>query len=207
MLMKVCGMKYSDNISALASLKPDMMGFIFYPKSKRFVDKKVLEMSFREFDENISKVAVFVNKSAEFIASDLVGLHFDYIQLHGKEPIEEVIKLKNYGYKIIKAFPMSNAFEWDRTEAYEAYCDYFVFDTSSPNHGGSGQQFDWNILKNYQGKTPFLLSGGISIQDIEQIKKFQHPQLAGIDINSKFEIEPGLKDIDLVQKMIKEFRR
>lgn len=207
MILKVCGMKHSENILALEDLKPDMMGFIFYPKSKRYVDKKVLKKSFLKGDKNIDKVAVFVNESAKHMASELAGLDFKYIQLHGKEPIEEIIKLKSFGYKIMKAFPMSNAFEWERTEAYEAYCDYFVFDTSSPNHGGSGQQFDWNILKNYQGKTPFLLSGGISIQDIEQIKKFQHPQLAGIDINSKFEIEPGLKDIDLVQKMIKEFRR
>lgn len=207
MILKVCGMKYAENISALGELKPDMMGFIFYPKSKRFVDKKVLEKSFLEFDKNISKVAVFVNESVKFIASSLEGLSFDYIQLHGKESVEEIIKLKSYGYKIIKAFPMSDEFDWSKTKEYESHCDYFLFDTSTPKHGGSGKQFDWNILKNYHGLTPFLLSGGISLHDMAKIKAFHHPQFSGIDANSKFEIEPGLKDIDLVQKMIKELRK
>lgn len=200
-------MKYTENILALGELKPNMMGFIFYPKSKRFVDKNILEKSFLEFDKNIAKVAVFVNESYKFIASSLEGLSFDYIQLHGKEPIEEVIKLKTFGYKIIKAFPMSIEFDWSKTNKYEGHCDYFLFDTSTPKHGGSGKQFDWDILKNYHGQTPFLLSGGLSIQDIKKIKLFQHPQFAGIDANSKFEIESGLKDIDLVQRMIKELRK
>lgn len=200
-------MKYAENILALGELNPNMMGFIFYPKSKRFVDKKVLKKSFLEIDKNIAKVAVFVNESAKFIASSLEGLSFDYIQLHGKEPIEEVFKLKTFGYKIIKAFPMSAEFEWSKTNEYEGHCDYFLFDTSTPKHGGSGKQFDWDILKNYHGQTPFLLSGGISIPDMEKIKLFQHPQFAGIDANSKFEIEPGLKDIDLVQKMITDLRK
>jgi len=207
MIVKVCGMKYSKNISTLGELKPNVMGFIFYAKSKRFVNKQILKESFMKLDKNIDKAAVFVNESAEFIASELEGLDFNYIQLHGKESVEEIIKLKSFGYKITKAFPMSNEFDWNATKEYEGHCEYFVFDTSTPKHGGSGKQFDWNILKNYKGKTPFLLSGGISIQDLERIKIFRHPQLAGIDINSKFEIEPGLKDIDMVQKMIKELRR
>ncbi len=207
MILKVCGMKYPDNILPLAEEKPDMMGFIFYPKSKRYVDKKDLKKTFLKCDKNIDKVAVFVNEPAKFIASELEGLNFKYIQLHGKETVDEIIKLKKCGYKIIKAFPMSNDFDWSLTKEYEQYCEYFVFDTSTPKHGGSGLQFDWNLLKNYTDQTPFLLSGGISIQDMERIKIFQHPQFSGIDINSKFEIEPGLKNIDLVKRMIKEFRK
>lgn len=207
MIIKVCGMKHTDNILAIGELNPNMMGFIFYAKSKRYVDKKVLEKSFLEFDKNIAKVAVFVNETVKAIASTLEGLSFDYIQLHGKEPLDEIFKLKTFGYKIIKAFPMSTKFDWSQINEYEGHCDYFLFDTSTPKHGGSGKQYDWNILKNYHGQTPFLLSGGISIQDMEKIKLFQHPQFAGIDANSKFEIEPGLKDIDLVQRMIKELRK
>lgn len=206
MILKVCGMKYAENISALGELKPDMMGFIFYPKSKRFVDQKVLAKSFLTLGKSIAKVAVFVNESAQFIASTLEGLSFDYIQLHGKESVTEIIKLKSFGYKIIKAFPMSAEFDWSKTNEYEGHCDYFLFDTSTPKYGGSGKQFEWDILKNYQGQTPFLLSGGISIHDMEKIKSLHHPQFSGIDANSKFEIEPGLKDIDLVQKMFNELR-
>lgn len=206
MILKVCGMKYAENILALGELEPDMMGFIFYPKSKRFVDQKVLAKSFLSLDKSIAKVAVFVNESAQFIASTLEGLSFDYIQLHGKESVEEIIKLKSFGYKIIKAFSMSNDFDWSDTNKYKGYCNLFLFDTSTPKHGGSGKQFNWEILDDYCGPTPFLLSGGISINDMERIKAFRHPQFSGIDANSKFEIEPGLKDIDLVQKMFNELR-
>jgi len=200
-------MKYSNNMRAIEAIKPDFMGFIFYPKSKRFVDSKDLSAHLKALDKSISKVAVFVNEPTESIISKIKGLPFDYLQLHGQEALSEVIKLKEAAYKIIKAFPMDSNFNWAKTDEYEGYCEYFLFDTSSPNHGGSGQKFDWNMLQNYQGETPFLLSGGISRSDVAQIKLFSHPKFSGIDINSKFEIVPGLKDPQLIHDFIKELKR
>jgi len=207
MKVKICGLKQSENILEITSLRPDFMGFIFYPKSKRLVNMNEIEESFQKIDDGIKKVAVFVNETAENISQILNGFEFDFIQLHGNESPETVKELKLKGYQIIKAFSMKTGFDFKLLQNYKGISDYFLFDTATPQYGGSGKKFNWDLLENYQGKTPFLLSGGISLKDAEEIKKLHHTRLAGIDVNSGFEIEPGLKDIDLLEKFIKVIRK
>lgn len=207
MKIKICGLKQTENIRAIDELQPDFMGFIFYPKSKRFVNLNDISKSFQKIDDEIKKVAVFVNETADNINQILNGFSFDIIQLHGSESAETVEELKSMGYQIIKAFSMKTGFDFKLLHQYERLCDYFLFDTATPQFGGSGIKFNWDILKQYKGPTPFLLSGGISINDINDIQNLKHPQFTGVDVNSGFEIEPGLKDIDLLEKFIKEIRR
>lgn len=200
-------MKYEENIQGIGDLNPDYMGFIFYPLSKRQVSIAELQKAFDLLDHPIKKVAVFVNEPIENIIKIVQEFPFDLLQLHGKETVEEVMKLKEAGFLIMKAFSIQDDFNWKEPEKYEGLCEFFLFDTSTPKYGGSGQKFDWKLLQNYQGKTPFFLSGGISVSDTEEILKLHHPLFYGIDINSRFEIEPGLKDIHLVQKFIKELSK
>lgn len=206
MKIKICGLKQSKNIQEVNLLHPDFMGFIFYPKSKRWVNMSEILGSFQNIHKDTKKVAVFVNESAESITSILTSYDFDAIQLHGEESPETVKVLKAKGYQMIKAFSIRTGFNFNLLHKYEELCDYFLFDTATPLYGGSGKKFNWDLLKEYHGSTPFLLSGGISINDADDIQKLKHPQLFGIDINSGFEIEPGLKDINLLHRFIKEIR-
>lgn len=203
MKIKICGLKQAENIDAIHPLNPDLMGFIFYPKSKRFVDMESIVNTFERIDSSIKKVAVYVNESAEEIHRQIKSFNFDYIQLHGKEIPETVSELKSMGYGVIKAFSVDSEFDFKVTEAYDGICDYLLFDTATPLYGGSGKKFNWEILSHYKGQTSFLLSGGININDVDEIKSFSHDKLAGVDVNSGFEIEPGLKDVDLLKKFIK----
>ncbi len=207
MKIKICGLKQSENIQEINELQPDFMGFIFYPKSKRWVDLNNISKSFQKIDDGIKKVGVFVNETTENINQILNGFDFDVIQLHGSESPETVKKLKSKAYQVIKVFSMKTGFDFSLLQQYQGLCDYFLFDTATPKYGGSGIKFNWDLLKQYNGSTPFLLSGGISINDINEIQNLKHPQFVGVDVNSGFEIEPGLKDIDLLEKFIKEIRR
>jgi phosphoribosylanthranilate isomerase len=204
MKIKICGLKNPENIQSIARLNPDWMGFIFYKKSKRFVDMNLIKNKFDGIGKSIGKVAVFVNDHTEEIYSKIDSFGFDYVQLHGKESPDAAADLQSKGYRVIKAFNIKPDFDFHLTKEYENLCDFFLFDTATPLHGGSGNQFNWDILRNYRGETPFLLSGGIKIQDAVRIKNLQHPLLKGVDVNSGFETEPGLKDVGLLEKFIKE---
>lgn len=206
MKLKICGLKQSENIREINELRPDFMGFIFYPKSKRFVEMKSIEEVFRNIDAQITKTAVFVNESVEYMQNILKNYGFNAAQLHGNEKPGTALELKKMGYLLIKAFSINDNFNFELPHQFEGVCDYFLFDTATKQYGGSGKKFNWDLLENYQGQTPFLLSGGISLNDVREIKMLQHPLMAGIDVNSGFEIEPGLKDIDLLKKFIKEIR-
>jgi len=202
MFIKVCGLKEKANILAIDSLSIDFMGLIFYEKSPRFVeDTADIPVT------NTPKVGVFVNSSLEYILGKIQKYQLKYIQLHGNESIDfvkeiyEEIKEKNI--KIIKAVSIDNEIDDIFLSAFVPFCAYFLFDTKGKNHGGNGVKFNWKILENYQLKTPFLLSGGISIDDATEIKKIKHAQFAGIDINSKFEIEAGLKNVTMIEEFIK----
>jgi len=202
MFIKVCGLKEKANILAIDSLSIDFMGLIFYEKSPRFVeDTADIPVT------NTPKVGVFVNSSLEYILGKIQKYQLKYIQLHGNESIDfvkeiyEEIKEKNI--KIIKAVSIDNEIDNIFLSAFVPFCAYFLFDTKGKNHGGNGVKFNWKILENYQLKTPFLLSGGISIDDATEIKKIKHAQFAGIDINSKFEIEAGLKNVTMIEEFIK----
>jgi phosphoribosylanthranilate isomerase len=196
MIVKICGMGDKERMHQLATMPIDMLGFIFYSKSPRYVIGKIDPDEIAKLPEHIQKVGVFVNTSKEQILELANIYHLTTFQLHGIETSELCSELKSEGFNIIKAFNLNYENDY---KAYAPYCEYFLFDTPSEQHGGTGQKFDWGLLKNYTGSTPFLLSGGIGPEDIEAIKKIDHPQFIGIDINSKFEIEPGVKDIPLLE--------
>ncbi|WP_029905237.1 phosphoribosylanthranilate isomerase [Prevotella sp. 10(H)] len=201
MKIKVCGMKNPDNIKELAKLPIDFMGMIFYEKSPRFAN----ELTFDDVNilpPYIEKVGVFVNAGKDYIMEKVNKYNLDLVQLHGSESVE-LCKELNETIPVIKAFNVADASDFEQTKSYEEVCSYFLFDTKTPQHGGSGQKFDWQILDSYTGNRYFFLSGGISSEDIDDIKKIQHPKFYGIDLNSRFETEPGLKDIKRLQQFIK----
>ena len=203
MIIKVCGMRDAANIRELELLDIDWMGFIFYPGSPRYVER-----SLDYIPSKVKKIGVFVDQDLQIVREKAKQNKLDAIQLHGSEPPRYCIDLHEEGYKVIKSFGIDEdgLIPLAQLDAYEGKCDYFLFDRKTTLHGGSGRKFDWSRLSDYQGDTPFLLSGGISPEDVEEIKSFVHPRFAGIDINSRFEIEPALKDIERIKKFIKEFR-
>jgi phosphoribosylanthranilate isomerase len=206
MIIKICGMRDSVNIKEIAKLNPDWLGFIFYPKSKRYVGIDFNPEIVLSLMPDIQTVGVFVNEDFENLMQIAGRFHFSLLQLHGNESPEYCINAGKEGYKIMKAFGIHSEFDWNTLNAYAHACDYFLFDTSTKNYGGSGQKFDWDILSKYNGNKPFLLSGGITPEDVQQIKQIKYPAFAGIDINSGFEIEPGLKDTNKAACFIKEIR-
>jgi len=202
MFIKICGMRDSANILDIASLKPDLMGFIFYSKSRRYVGEDFDPAIIRSVMPEVRTVGVFVNDDVELILQQVKKYSLDFVQLHGNESPVSCHKIQEKGVKVLKAFGIHANFDWKALESYIGFCDYFLFDTSTKDYGGSGTKFDWSILKNYKLQYPFVLSGGIGPEDAENIKKLKHPSLAGIDINSKFEIEAGFKDIDKLRKFM-----
>lgn len=205
MKIKVCGMKYPENIKELSLLPIDYMGMIFYDKSPRYVDDNLNGSDVDTVPQKIKLTGVFVNADLEYIAEKIVRYGLDIIQLHGNET-PDFCKDLNKTMPVIKAISVADVSDLENTKQYEGTIDYLLFDTKTPQHGGSGQKFDWNILNEYKSETPFLLSGGISLDDVEAIKKIKHPKFAGIDLNSKFETEPGLKDIELLNRFIKQLK-
>lgn len=198
-------MKFPENIKAVATLHPDFMGFVFYPKSPRFAEP--LDVSvLNSLPPTIKKIGVFVNENLENILTTVYKYNLDGVQLHGTEMMKMCRKLRKAGLIVIKAFPVAEAYNFKVTKRYEGTCNYFLFDTKTDSYGGSGVKFDWGILDEYVGKTPFLLSGGIEADDAEAILKIEHPKFAGIDLNSKFEIKPGEKNLELLKEFIKKVR-
>ncbi len=197
-------MKSPDNISQLAQLPIDFMGMIFYQKSPRYVEKLTLS-DLSVLPRYIERVGVFVNAKRDFILEKVNEYGLDLIQLHGNES-PSFCKELNETLPIIKAFSIADISDIEQTKAYEGLWGYFLFDTKTPQHGGSGLKFDWEILNEYKGNTPFFLSGGISAEDAERIREIKHPLLYGLDLNSKFETEPGVKDIELLKQFIKQIK-
>ncbi|AEE52819.1 phosphoribosylanthranilate isomerase [Haliscomenobacter hydrossis] len=214
MRVKVCGMRDMENIVALSQVPIDFIGFIFYPLSPRFAaaNKKLEKWLAKESPQalkSIARVGVFVNSELEDVLNKVHDYELDYIQLHGSERAEycmELFSLWSFSSirraAIIKAFSVDANFDFETVKAYEPYCKYFLFDTKGASFGGNGEQFDWSLLEKYQGEVPFFLSGGIAEESAEAIKRLKHPMLAGVDINSKFETAPGLKDIASIQRFI-----
>ncbi len=200
-LVKVCGMRNSQNIQSLIALKPDFIGFIFYEKSKRYVGNLLDINQLNQIPEGIKKVGVFVNETEENVLNISKKYNLDYAQLHGEESSEFCKNLKEKGIKIIKAFSVDESFDFNTTKNYENCADFFLFDTKTPEKGGSGITFDWQVLEKYTGNIPFLLAGGIDENNFEKAINIIHKQIVGLDLNSKFEIEPGLKDIEKIEKI------
>ncbi|MWB96046.1 phosphoribosylanthranilate isomerase [Flavobacterium sp. GA093] len=194
MKIKICGMKYPDNILEVGALLPDYMGFIFWEKSARYFDGEIPELP-----KSIKKVGVFVNESVENIIQKITKHNLQAVQLHGKESVEFCEDLKgkiDSSVEIIKVFSVGDDFDFDVLKPFENVCNYFLFDTKGKLPGGNGTTFDWKILDNYKSEKPFFLSGGIGIEEIPTIVKLKLPIYA-IDVNSRFEIEPGLKNVQL----------
>ena len=196
MELKVCGLKFKENIREVMEVRPDYIGLIFYEKSPRFIDG--LEQDFVRTLAGVKKVGVFVNSDSEFVFSTVEKYGLDMVQLHGDETLDQAKELHSRNIEIIKVFSVKDKLPPD-WKAYKPFSKYFLFDTSTANFGGSGQHFDWDIL--HEVTHPFFLSGGIRAEDIENIKKLQWSNLIGIDVNSKVELTPGMKDIKKVKKL------
>jgi len=213
MIIKVCGMRDSQNIQALLELPVDLMGLIFYKKSSRNVLDSQAAAIVAASGDKVKRVGVFVDEDVEVIVQKVAKFQLQYVQLHGKETADDCYDLlaksaKTFGcedeLKIIKAFSVDEHFDFSSNKAYTPYCEYFIFDTKGKNAGGNGFQFDWNLLKEYKERTPFLLSGGIDANSAKAIQALNFPKMIGVDLNSKFESSPALKDIDLLTSFIDE---
>jgi len=202
-------MKYANNIEQVTALQPDYLGFIFYEKSARHFDAIIPQIP-----DSIKKVGIFVDETIAVVIEKINTHHLQAVQLHGDEPPEYCLKLKRYyediadeKLEIIKVFSIKNEFNFEVLKPYDTVCDYFLFDTKGKLPGGNGFTFDWDVLNNYPSTKPFFLSGGIGLDEVEKLKEFQQSKASkycyAIDVNSKFEIEPGLKNIEL----LKEFKQ
>ena len=197
MKIKVCGMRADENIAALCQLPVDHIGFIFYRKSPRYVK----DAPAATIPERIKKVGVFVNASVEEIISKATDHQLDLIQLHGDETPGFCHLLKNKGFVLIKAFAADSHFDFGQLNDFEDCCDYYLLDAKGDSYGGNGLQFDWQILKNYTSEKKFFLSGGIDLESVDEVLKIDLPQLYAIDVNSKFESAPALKDISKIKRL------
>ena len=205
MKIKVCGMKYPDNIRQITKLPIQYMGFIFYEKSPRYVGTSFhVDLS---FSESLHRVGVFVNASEEEVLEKVQQFGLTAVQLHGSETPEQAFSLKQRHLEVFKVFSIAEKADLQKTALYEDCCDYFLFDTKTPLYGGSGKSFDWDVLSGYKGKLPFFLSGGIGPDDLERLRQFRHPRWAGIDLNSKFEQSPGCKDTAMISTFINQIRQ
>jgi len=196
MIIKVCGMREAENIREVEKLT-DWLGMIFWPKSSRYVSQRP-----EYLPTQAKRVGVFVDEEAGRVMETADEYGLDLIQLHGHESPEYISMLK--GHRIIKAFNIAIPSDFMDTAPYEGLADYFLFDTKGKQVGGNGEKFDWSVLADYAGETPFLLSGGIGPDDAERVKSFHHPQCIGIDLNSKFEVAPALKDIQKLKTFIEQ---
>ena len=203
MIIKVCGMRDSRNIKDVEALHPDMMGFMFWPGSKRYVSAKP------DYLPDLCRVGVFVNPEPEYVKEKAQKYCLDRIQLHGTETPKfcSTVRLIT-GLPIIKAIQVASAADFEQCVQYEHEdaVDMFLFDTKCSGWGGSGQEFDWNLLNYYQGSKPFMLAGGIGPGMEERILEIRHPQFCGIDLNSRFEVEPALKEISKLSLFINNIR-
>ena len=204
MIIKVCGMRDGDNIREVEQLSIDWMGFIFYPKSSRYVSEVPAYLP-----TTCKRVGVFVDASTDEIIKKIHDFSLDMIQLHGNESPEQISHLSplTNHLSIIKAFNIATAEDLKSTASYTGLADYFLFDTKGQSVGGNGEKFDWSVLDSYEGETPFLLSGGIGPDDAARVSSFRHPKCVGIDLNSKFESSPAFKDVTTLSRFLNEIKK
>jgi phosphoribosylanthranilate isomerase len=199
--LKVCGMREETNIHGVASVSPDFMGFIFYKKSPRYVGENFSISD--DLDARIHRVGVFVNEDVDAIV-DLVSKHrLDFVQLHGDESPAHCKELKGKGIGVIKVFSVDDDFDFSIVDQYRLDVDYFLFDAKGKSRGGNGIAFNWSWLENYNGTTPFFLSGGIDPDNVSEIFRLNYNQLFAIDVNSGIESAPGSKDVSKLNLLIK----
>lgn len=199
--LKICGLSDTNNALEVAVQAVDFIGLIFYAESPRYtrVDATALP-------KDVARVGVFVDASLEEICEKVAAYALDYVQLHGDESVRLAAALYGQGIAVIRAFRIFEGFDFESVKAYAPYCSYFLFDRYTAKYGGSGKKFDWQVLEKYEGDTPFLLSGGLSPEDVDVLAAFEHPACAGWDINSGFEVCAGYKDVEAVKKFIQSMQ-
>lgn len=199
-------MRDPENISGVVKLKPDYIGLIFYKKSKRYVPDSYAKAIVNAIPPEIQKVGVFVNELTSEVIRKINLFKLDIIQLHGDEPPQYCLDLKGIGLTVIKAFGVDSTFNFDTLAKYEKVCDYFLFDSKSTAYGGTGNKFDWSYIKGHKFAKPIFLSGGIGPDDAEELLDDKNVWIYSIDINSKFETEPALKDIQLLRPFFQQVK-
>ncbi len=193
-------MRDPKNIQDVAALNPDYMGLIFYPDSPRYVGEPPEKVMAAK--TAMEKVGVFVNASTEEVLESAQTWGCSLVQLHGDESVGQCLEIRRMGYKVIKAFPIGSDFDFKVLGPYAQAVDFFLFDTKATERGGTGETFDWAILDGYELKVPFFISGGIGLEQLDDLDKIQSPQLYGLDVNSRFEISPGLKDVSSITRLV-----
>jgi len=198
-------MRDAENIKELIELKPDFIGFIFYDKSPRFVGNTLDVELIQSIPREIRKVGVFVNATVDYILQNVKKYNLHYVQLHGNETPDFCKSLRLKGVNIIKAFRLDESFIFSQLNNYKPHVDFFLFDAKGDGYGGNGIAFDWSILKKYDNEKPYFLAGGISLDNLAELAGIT-PKPYAFDVNSKFEVEPGLKDIEKVAELITKMR-
>lgn len=202
-LIKICGMTDIDNISKILFLEPDFLGFIFYPKSPRYVVGKLKPEILSIIPESVKRVGVFVNSTEAEMRQTATTYGLKVIQLHGDEKPTVCKRLREEGFEVIKAFSIESEQDFEKVWEYTEFVDYFLFDTKTPGYGGSGQEFDWQLILRQPIRKPWFLSGGISNDNIAAAAQ---TGAAVLDLNSKFETAPGIKDYDKLYEALSSIR-
>jgi phosphoribosylanthranilate isomerase len=204
--IKICGMREPDNIMAAASLKPDLMGFIFWPGSPRYAGKSLKPDDLSLLQREIKRTGVFVDASPDEIFQTVNEYDLDIVQLHGQESPDYCRRIMEAGIGVIKVFSIAGESGFDECAGYLNCTSWFLFDTKTELQGGSGKKFNWEVLDSYPYSKPFFLSGGLGPDDAAGLAAIRSPLLYGIDLNSRFETGPGIKDIEKLEKFITEIR-
>ncbi len=201
MELKICGLR--DNFfEVVTKAKPEFAGLIFYPPSPRHVGNMLDAERVRQMESGTKKIGIFVNESPKRILEIAKAYKLDGVQFHGDEPTAELERIKKEGLLVFKALRIAEKADFDTAEDYADIVNYFVFDAKGTGYGGNGIRFDWSLLETYTLQKPFLLSGGIGLEDLSLLQGVAHPQLVGIDVNSGFEVRPALKSIPKLKKLI-----
>lgn len=209
MKIKVCGMRQPNNIDEVASLGIDMMGFIFYPKSPRFAGTPDMVTIKALRSQGVMPVGVFVDEDFDTVVDKMEHCGFTAIQLHGNESVDYCDRLRQRGFTVLKAISIAGAEDMAKAADYDGHADMLLLDTKCAGKGGSGVKFDWKLLAKRGFTTPFLLSGGINAEDIDSVTALYHSMsglMAGVDLNSQFETEPGIKSPEILREFIDRIR-
>ena len=204
--IKVCGMREASSLAAVAALQPDFMGFIFYPKSSRYVGQNLSTSSLENLPPSIKRVGVFVNETTEVIRQRVQEFKLNAVQLHGDETPAQCQELRAPDLLVIKAFALGGKFDFETLLPYVPHCVYFLFDTKGEQPGGNGLLFDWKLLRDYRLPTPYFLAGGIDLAHAETLRNLRLPGLFAVDLNSRFEVSPGEKDPARLKQMLQQLR-
>jgi len=202
MKLKICGLNNPENIKEIIQLNPDFIGFIFYAGSKRYVANNIEFCDIQYIPDYVKRVGVFVNEDLELVELICRQYKLDYVQLHGTEDQAYCARLFLKNIPVIKVFHVDAHFDFRQCDPFVPFSNYFLFETKGEGYGGNGKKFDWKIISSYDLNTPFFLSGGIGLDDADLINKLELKRLMGVDVNSRFEVQPGIKDIQKLKDFI-----